>query len=180
MAIRLVKGESIGNPAVTGFIGRNYERDGRGRWFFQNGPQRVFADLAYTPFVYRAVNGDCARLAIESHTGLKATLLSGAWIDEMGAVLLETEHGIGVLHDLDLEKLLPNFIDASGISLPEDILDKLTDTLHRSGQAPAWMKYGESNVKVEALRSDVVPKRFGFDAHPTAPEGEAVCAGLSG
>ena len=49
----LIKGERIANTIVADFIGRNYERDDRGRWFFQNGPQRVFIALDYTPFVYR-------------------------------------------------------------------------------------------------------------------------------
>jgi hypothetical protein len=172
----LIKGEAVGNPAVTAFIGRNYERDARGRWFFQNGPQRVFVSLEYTPFVYRAVNGDDATLAIESHTGLKAMLLSGAWMDETGAVLLETEHGIGVMHDLDLEKLIPNFIDSNGTSLSDDALDEIMDTLHRGQDAPVCMKYRESNVRVEALRSHEVAHRFRFDAQPAAPEGQPECA----
>jgi Protein of unknown function (DUF2946) len=172
----LIKGESISNPAVIAFIGRNYERDASGRWFFQNGPQRVFVALDYTPMVYRAVNGDGAALAVDSHTGARATSLSGAWIDENGAVLLETEHGIGVVHDRDLDKLLAGFIDANGNALPEDVLEQLMEMLRQGRQAPVWLKYGESNVKVEPLRSDEVPSRFGFDACPTTPEGEAECA----
>ena len=46
--------EPIGNAALRQFIARNYARDARGRWFFQNGPQRVFVRLAYTPLVARA------------------------------------------------------------------------------------------------------------------------------
>ncbi|MDB5923193.1 MAG: hypothetical protein JWN13_2129 [Betaproteobacteria bacterium] len=172
----LIKGSPIGNETITAFIGRNYERDGRGRWFFQNGPQRVYVALEYTPFVYRAVNGDDAVLAIESHTGSKATLLSGAWIDETGALLLETEHGIGVVHDRDLEKLVPSFIDVNGAPLPEDTLDQLMELLQQGRPAPIWIKYGESNVRVEPLQSHKVAEGFGFDARPIAPEGEAKCA----
>ncbi len=47
----LIKGERIGNPALRDFIGRNYQPDERGRWYFQNGPQRVYVTLAYTPLV---------------------------------------------------------------------------------------------------------------------------------
>ncbi|MGZ5094865.1 MAG: DUF2946 family protein [Burkholderiales bacterium] len=172
----LIKGSTIGNETITAFIGRNYERDGRGRWFFQNGPQRVFVALEYTPFVYRAVNGDDETLAIESHTGSRATLLSGAWVDETGALLLETEHGIGVVHDRDLEKLVPSFIDVNGARLPEDTLDQVMELLQQGRQAPVWIKYGESNVKVEPLQSQKVAERFGFDPRPSAPEGEVKCA----
>jgi hypothetical protein len=172
----LIKGDSISNAAVTGFIGRNYERDGEGRWFFQNGPQRVFVTLDYTPLVYRAVNGDGAALAIESHTGARATSLAGAWIDEDGALLLQTEQGIGVVHDRDLDKLVPGFIDANGNPLPEDALDQLTDLLQHGRDVPVWLKYGESNIKVEPIQSTAVPQRFSFQACPTAPEGAAECA----
>ena len=45
--------ERIANAAVNDFIGRNYAVDEEGRWYFQNGPQRVFVALDYTPWVYR-------------------------------------------------------------------------------------------------------------------------------
>src|SRR5829696_8350527 len=54
-----IKGEKIGNPALRDFIGRNYEADAQGRWFFQNGPQRVYVQLAYTPLVVH-YEGDAA------------------------------------------------------------------------------------------------------------------------
>ena len=43
----------IGNAALRAFIARNYAADARGCWYFQNGPQRVYVTLAYTPFVLR-------------------------------------------------------------------------------------------------------------------------------
>jgi len=38
----LIKGERIANQALRDFISRNYEADDAGRWYFQNGPQRVY------------------------------------------------------------------------------------------------------------------------------------------
>ena len=49
----LLKGERIGNRALRDFIARNYAPDSRRCWYFQNGPQRVFVALAYTPLVVR-------------------------------------------------------------------------------------------------------------------------------
>src|SRR5258708_15872276 len=43
--------ERIGNAALREFIGRNYEADTRGPWFFQTGPQRVYVRLVYPPLV---------------------------------------------------------------------------------------------------------------------------------
>jgi hypothetical protein len=67
----LIKGERISNPMVAACINRNYEHDAAGRWFFQNGPQRVFVALDYTPLVYR-IGWDPAPgapLTIEFHDG---------------------------------------------------------------------------------------------------------------
>ena len=65
----LIKGERISNPIVTAFIGRNYERDERGCWFFQNGPQRVFvASRLHAPRL-RVVGAERRALALEAHTG---------------------------------------------------------------------------------------------------------------
>ena len=164
----LIKGDPVTNQTVSGFIGRNYERDSAGRWFFQNGPQRVFVALDYTPIVYRAMNGEGAPLSIETHTGEHVTSLSGAWIDENGALLLETEHGVGTVHDHDLDKIVSSFIDVNGTPLPESVLDELMEVLQQQRHAPLWLRHRESNVKVEAVRSHEVPKRFGFDPDPSA------------
>ena len=166
----LIKGAHITNPTVSAFIGRNYERDSAGRWFFQNGPQRVFVAIEYTPFVYRVMNADKSPLAIESHTGLAVASLTGAWIDENGALLIETEHGIGVIDDRDLDKMLPALIDANGTPVPEAALDQLMQLIQEGRAAPLWLKFGEANVKVEPVKSDEVPSRFGFDAEPAAAE----------
>src|SRR6186997_1920685 len=103
----LIKGERIGNLALREFIGRNYARDARGCWFFQNGPQRVFVNLDYAPFVYRIVNSDRAPLAFETHNGNPVATVSSAWMDENGVLLLETDLGAGVVHHRDLEHVLP-------------------------------------------------------------------------
>src|SRR5919108_255593 len=43
--------DRIANAALREFIARNYAADDAGRWYFQNGPQRVYVNLAYTPLV---------------------------------------------------------------------------------------------------------------------------------
>jgi len=165
----LLQGDPIDNLLVTAYIARNYERDGQGRWFFQNGPQRVFVDLEYTPLVYRALNASDQALTIEAHTARPVGALCSVWIDEQGALLLETEHGIGVLHDRDLDSALPALIDANGSALPEDALEDVMTLLQGGNVAPVWLKLGDQNAKVEPIRSGEVPARFGYIAHPADP-----------
>lgn len=72
-------GESITNAQIQGFIDRNYERDDAGRWFFQNGPQRVFLRLDAAPYVLRL---DDAGRALLTHTGQAVSAVSGWWLDD--------------------------------------------------------------------------------------------------
>jgi len=94
----LIKGERIANVGLREFIARNYQADERGRWFFQNGPQRVFVALAYTPFVMHwqgeRLFDQCGREVTAKET----------YLDDEGSVLVLGEQGIGLLDDRDLER----------------------------------------------------------------------------
>ena len=172
----LIKGDRISNQLVTDFIGRNYARDARGCWYFQNGPQRVFVNLAYTPIVLRIVSPEGAPLlALSAHTGSPVASLDGAWIDENGTVLLDTGQGPGTIHDRELARLLPHLIDANGNPLLDAVLDELMELVQQGKPVPLWLKYRDSNLKIEPIASRDVPGRFGFVAQPEPPAGEEVC-----
>ena len=171
----LIKGDRIANRLVTEFIGRNYARDERGCWFFQNGPQRVFVDLDYTPRVYRVASAGAAPLALETSTGNPVSAINGAWIDETGVALVDTEHGIGAVHDRDLDRLLAHFTDAAGAPLAEDALDERMNRLQQGREAPLWLRFRGAGVRVGPIQSQTVAQRFGFRARPEPPAGEEVC-----
>jgi hypothetical protein len=92
----LIKGERIGNAALRDFISRNYAPDARGCWYFQNGPQRVFVALAYTPLVLHLESE-----ALFDHCG-RPFRPEQAFLDEEGSVLMQGKPGIGLLDDRDL------------------------------------------------------------------------------
>ena len=171
----LIKGERISNPIVTAFIGRNYEHDVDGRWFFQNGPQRVFVSLDYTPLVLRVASAEGAPLQLECHTGRQVSVIEGAWIDETGALLLLTEHGVGLVHDRDLGRLLPCFIDANDNPVDETVLDELMELVQRGQPAPLWLKYRDTSGKIEPIASGEAPRRFAFVPRPEPVVGEEAC-----
>lgn len=173
----LIKGERISNPIVADFISRNYEHDATGRWFFQNGPQRVFVALDYTPFVYR-LGWDPdpgAPLRIEAHTGRTVTRVDGVWIDDSGIVLLATEHGPGMVDDRDLDRLLPCFTDERGQSLPEEAIAEAIEVLQNGGAAKLRFRYHESAVSVSAVAAGDVPAKFGFVQRPVQPADQEEC-----
>ena len=135
----------------------------------------MFVDLDYTPHVYRVASAGEAPLALETGAGNPVTSISGAWIDESGAALLESEHGIGAVHDRDLERLLPHFTDAAGAPLAEEALDELMSRLQQGCEAPLCLKFRGAGVRVGPIRSQTVAQRFGFRARPEPPAGEEVC-----
>ena len=103
-----IKGEKIANQALRAFIGRNYEADERGRWFFQNGPQRVYVALAYTPLVVH-FEGD----ALVDHCG-RAFHAEAAYLDDGGSVVMAGEGTVALLDDRDLAR----FADQAHVLLP--------------------------------------------------------------
>lgn len=92
----LIKNERIGNRALREFIARNYQADARGCWYFQNGPQRVFVSLAYTPLVIRFEGA-----ALVDHCG-RPFQPGQAYVDDEGSVLMLGPAGAGLLDDRDL------------------------------------------------------------------------------
>jgi hypothetical protein len=91
------KGSLLRHDKLIEFIQRNYEADADGQWYFQNGPQRVYVELEFTPWIWRvAPDGGVA-----AHTGQPAQpreLLT----DEAGRVYLLTDLGIGLVHTQDV------------------------------------------------------------------------------
>ena len=159
--------ERVGNPAVCAFIGRNYACDREGRWFFQNGPQRVLVSLEYTPWVYRL---DDEAGGFFAHTGAVPRLLEEAFLDEAGALLLKTELGIGVVLDRDLPAVLELMTDEYGRP-PEPLLESLVREIGARGKV---MLRG-ADLPVASVRAADIPRRFGFVRQPVPRPGEPEC-----
>jgi hypothetical protein len=157
--------ERIANPAVNEFIGRNYAADSQGRWYFQNGPQRVFVALDYTPWVYRL---DDAGEGLLAHTGVAPRALEAVYVDDSGALLLMAEPGIGVLLDRDLSAFIERLADPLGRSA-ERLLEDVA-----SGQEARAVLRGAS-VRLAPVRAAEVPRIFGFVQRPAPPAGEPDC-----
>lgn len=91
------RGSLLAHEKLLAFIARNYAADAQGRWFFQNGPQRVYVELESAPFVWRVeANG-----AVTSHNGVETTA-THCLVDEAGHLYLHSEHGLGLVHTLDV------------------------------------------------------------------------------
>lgn len=92
-----LQGSPVAHAGLAEFIGRNYACDETGAWFMQNGPQRVWVDLAATPWILRLQDGQFV-----THTGASAGEVEAAWLVDGEALCLRAGHGFGLVDDRDL------------------------------------------------------------------------------
>ena len=127
------KGSRLVHEGLIAFIGRNYTSDTTGRWFFQNGPQRVFVELCCSPWVWRIEPSG----SVTSHNGQRPNQVLETLMDELGRLYLFTELGLGLVHTQDMDQAADNV--ASGLWSPQDV--KLAELPSRFGfvLSPAGM-----------------------------------------
>jgi hypothetical protein len=155
-------GTPVRHAALIGFINRNYECDESGQWFFQNGPQRVYVELAYTPWVVRLAHrptgvqpAGSPALTLTDQTGAgfePAEVL----IDDEGAVLFvdgTKPPRVALLHDHDLD-LFSHFA-----------------SLDDQGNGDRFHWRADRELSICTIDHTRVPQRFGFVASPAEARG---------
>lgn len=109
------KGSHLRHEKLIEFIGRNYQADALGQWYFQNGPQRVYVELEATPLIWR-VEADAS---VHDHTGRPARV-QRCHLDELGRLYLETDTGFGLVHTMDMGPAA-DAVEA-GLWVPHEVL----------------------------------------------------------
>jgi len=166
--------QTISHAATIAFIQRNVLCDEQGRWLFQNGPQRVFIDLEYTPWVWRLVPGPGGHLVLRDHTGADADAADGAWLLEDGRFVIRAAARVGVVHDHDTALLTDCLSTADGTALPENsALEQLAALLEapESSVTDVHVRLPGASRPVPLRRLDraSLGATFGFDPQPAAP-----------
>jgi hypothetical protein len=157
----LLPGDVIKHRGLIEFIQRNYAIDSNGEWFFQNGPQRVYVDLDYTPFI--------SRIYIENNKKLLRTNLGQdiepeqCWMDENGQIILRAH--------IEVQRLISEntstFIlekHPFAILLHDHDLDLFSETaqFHNAcGSLGSWEWQGQS-FEIEAIHSEEIKKNYCF------------------
>ena len=95
-------GDKIRNVTLTGFINRNYQHDEQGRWYFQNGPQRVYVDLEATPYIAHT----SPEHGFVLHTGVAMTEIENVFLSIEGKLFLSADEILAQLDDRDLAACL--------------------------------------------------------------------------
>ena len=157
-----LKDEVVRHAGLAAFLGRNYASDAHGNWYVQNGPQRVYVTLDYTPWVIRLG----ADSQLETHTGLALTKLSAAMLDNQGQLLIESEHGIAVVSDRDLPTLLDAVWNADQRRANEAELL----TLMHGDDSQLVFRWGSASLALMATRASEIPARYRYVMQPSLKE----------
>lgn len=168
-------GARIAHDGLIAFICRNYGRDAQGRWFFQNGPQRVYVTLAAAPYVLR---WNASQETLENQLGVAAGPIATWWLDSSGALYAETPVGPARVDDRDLEHT------AQRLHLPDgrNLLDAWQNPDHNTAQdiypdIPAGQAAfniltdicldGQASVPLMGIGAQVLPAQLGFERLPS-------------
>ncbi len=161
-------GERVVHPALLGFIARNYSADAQGRWFFQNGPQRVYLNLEATPFIVRTD----PQAGLILHTGEALGKIEQAFLTDQGTLIVCSGDKVAQLDDRDGAFMLAQLeIDSAPVP-DQTLLDWLG-----GAPAPLTLRVAGQRVELTRIAHEQVARQFGFVRHPEqAAEPEAAQA----
>jgi hypothetical protein len=161
-------GQVIKHVVLNEFIARNYACDELGRYFFQNGPQRVFISLDATPWIVRITPSDlgssllnqCSQ-AMEPTAALSDEkgniyivgyidqIMYGGNADQSGQFTKSTNQTIALLHDHDLDQFSE--------------LAKLREEACSFGGSWIWQ---DKQLPLDPIHSEELASRFNFISNP--------------
>ncbi len=152
-------GDRINNPSLLAFINRNYTHDERGRWYFQNGPQRVYVNLEATPYIAHTD----PILGFVLQTGEALTAIDAAWLTEDGKMLLKADEKIAMVNDRDMSQCLEKLRMEGAPTEDERLLHWLGSS---SNSSALTMVHSGETIPVGRIPRDRIADHFGFVRNP--------------
>ena len=160
-------GQVITHRALNEFISRNYACDSLGRYFFQNGPQRVFITLDATPWVARITPSDNGlELISQCNNPIEA---SSALSDENGNIYIVGTVNQMIYDQRNQEQF--SIKDSQTVALLHDHdldhfsrLAKLHEEACSFGGSWEWQG---KQLTLDPIHSEELAARFKFIARPS-------------
>ncbi len=154
-------GDRITHPALIGFINRNYNHDAQGRWYFQNGPQRVYVELEVTPYI--AHTEPAAGFVLQ--TGEQLLHIEHGWLSEQGRLFLQGEEKFALLDDRDMAQCLAELqLDEQPVT-DEQLMLWLEQ---RGNSGELSLHYGGKKIVLTCILEAAIGKQFNFMRAPQA------------
>lgn len=170
----LVKGERVGHAGLADFISRNYGADARGRWYFQNGPQRVYVALEAAPLVLHTDGSGQLR----THTGARFDHPRAAFLDEQGNLYLDSPEGCGAVRDDDLSRVLEGLVSPRDPAYNWDALLQWWESAPAGVPPPGTglrLHLGDTDLPLHRIDASRLAQRCGFDPAPQPAPGQPDC-----
>ncbi|NLY64000.1 MAG: DUF2946 family protein [Alcaligenaceae bacterium] len=166
-----LSGESIGSPQINEFINRNYAVNERGEWFFQNGPQRVYACLEYTPYVLHLAEDSHT---LETHTHQPVRQISAWFLDEQGFLYAQTDLGAAIICGRDTAAVIEHLAAQEKEADPENKTPTPLSETHLAALAQGqqlnavYRPHPEYNAPLKQTTSGQIPKEMNFIRIPSS------------
>jgi hypothetical protein len=149
-------------------INSSYFYDVDGSWFFQNGPQKVFVALDFTPYVifaYRA--GD--ELKLKTHSGTEIKKIDEIYLDSDLNFLITWDGRLGIVSDRDLQILIDgmSFSDRGKLISLENVIEADTKRLS--------VTFWNHEAKITKVTREYLLKKFNIRGDPAPRSGQPDC-----
>jgi hypothetical protein len=154
-------GERITQSALVGFIQRNYMPDEQGRWYFQNGPQRVYVELQAAPYIARLE----PEMNLILHTSQPMPELDEVFLSDSGNLWLCGEKRVAMLDGRDLVHCL-SWLSIDGKAIDDEALQRWMASAGVCGQLTLTRE--NTTIPVSYLLESQAPERFRFVRSPQA------------
>ena len=171
-----IKNEKISHKGLIKFINDHYSSDDKGRWFFQNGPQRVFVKLHSTPFILSiALNDDV--IYFKTQTNQVIQQIEQFWLDNNGRLLLSWDQYLGLLSDRDLSMISDYIVpvNANGQQEFDQISDLDIPSSFSENKIPFNLKLNNKLYDIRPIRERDFSRLFNFEPNPAPPVGSPDC-----
>ncbi|MEL0083427.1 MAG: DUF2946 family protein [Gammaproteobacteria bacterium] len=156
----LMKGSEVTHPRLLAFINQHYLAAADGSYYFQNGPQQVFIQLALAPYVFSPLNNQ-----LISHNDKQVGAVEAAYLSDQGDLLLQTDIGPGVIDDRYLAQVEEWFqVEGDRDSGLADLLDG-----RQNSNARLVSKGFNIDLPLKPLAIAQLESTLGFIANPQPP-----------
>ena len=161
-------GQVIQHRALNEFISRNYACDAQGRYFFQNGPQRVFISLDATPWIARM---NPSKLGHELITQCSHSIEpEGALSDENGNIYIVGKVNQTINENINNSQFIKK--DAQTIALLHDHdLDHFSELAKLHEEACSFggsWHWNGIQLPLDPVHSEELSSRYHFITKPKA------------
>ena len=151
-------GDVIRHESLLAFIYRNYTRDSRGAWYFQNGPQRVYVELETTPFIVRS--DPACDFVFHDKTPINE--IDNVYMTNEGNMILRSGHKIAMVDNHDLAHCLSMLYLDDHLVADDDLLQWLSSP-HEALQ----IQLRSQAKTVEWIDAHQLESQLGFVARPS-------------